>query len=797
MGTLLVHVVGESDLLLSSQSGPEEERAARIADRLARLRAVGGWDDVPVDGQGGPLFTALGAIEAEGEVDVVLVGTEQDPPHKLDTLPIACGLGDALGAGLADRVGRVDVVSIPGLTEGPVTRALGEYLRGRPTPGDGAGALVTWGSGSTSVALGCLTALSQAGIAWRLVETSGTGRVVDPLDDLGADPVAGVLVRWRMFGVLDELAGQESPPVRLSPDQLDLVGACARRSENALRTHDAAALRAVVADAVVRRDGTAGLAVRRYVESRYEELLRDDRVEAPEAKDLLEWIAGQRAQEGHFTLGARIGALTKRRADPVLATELASPSGGWLLGKDVRDLIKIGNASHEFRPPAVAVATQVGHHLRPHDVDGSGWESVGLPVPPVVPATTALVVWPLGLPGAPGRPSIGDQLLGHGVPAPVRDYLSGEAGAEPVPLRALIFGTIGDGGTLGDARAEVERLREGGLQRARAQDVDLEGLSTERLGRQIEAQLKPDVGALLLVPPGYKPLALALLRAMRRLGARHGLPLYVQDMASPGASSDGSQPAGVHLWPALTGGDLALLVAARQALESLELDVAWRLLAASGLAATDGETARRLAAAFTCRAPMDADQWPVVLPDPAPTADPVGRTLGVAAQRLALVRDVCAKTESSAERVRLLVLAAGALEVSAAASNPQGKRKENYRAYRDWLEECAGGSDRPGSARVLLLLNEARDRASITHGPADDPDHAVAQAADELAKKWPLGARERADLPRDVPGLLRAAVKAAEALHTPLPGPGEPSLATSYRGLRASIDGAIAARQRR
>jgi hypothetical protein len=826
MGTLLVHVVGESDLHLSSRPPTGEDcaawdvaRPARVQSRLTRVASLlpqdgrpasdlaeatrllvdGGWDDdAESTGRTGPLFAALEEAGAEGEVDVVLVGTRQEPPHPLDTWPIADGLKAALDAGVAERVGRVEVVCAPGLGEGPVAGALGDYLLGRQvTPGVGARALVTWGSGSTSLALGCLTALSRAGAAWLLVDVSGAdgaADVVDPLDDLGVDPVAGVLVRWRMFGVLDDLAAQEPPPVRLSSVQRELVRRCAERSRDALVRHDADALRVVVADAVVRRDGTAGLAVRRYVEVYYGELLELDRAETPQAKNLLDWIAEENPGRKKFPLGQRIWELKKKRkkADPRIAAELASPAGQWLLGDEVADLRTVGTASHELRPPEIEVAARVGACLRKYDVDGPGWADSGLPAPPVVPTNTVLAVWASG--NSPKSRSFAVQLEG-GVPGPVRDYLSGEPGPDSVPLRAVIFGTAGEGGSLGQAATDAERLNGAVPERASAESIDMDDVSAERLEEQIEARLGPEVGALLMLPPGPKPVALALVRVMRLVGARHGLPLFVSDMADPPAAQEGSRVPGVHLWPALTGGDLALLVAARQALQSLELDVAWRLLAASGIADTEGETARRLAAAFTCRAPMDPDQWP----DPAPTADLHGRTLGMAAQRLDLVRGA-GEGADPADQVRLLVLAGGALEVSVAAEGRLSCRgKKAYPGFREELEASVK-VDGPVSGRVspemiLLLLNQARDRASITHGNAGEADQAVAQAAGELVEQLSLTSTAASGLPRDVKGLLGAAVGAAESLLGPLPSPGDPSLKKILAGLLENVGGAIALRQ--
>src|SRR5690606_40714082 len=89
----------------------------------------------------------------------------------------------------------------------------------------------------------------------------------------------------------------------------------------------------------------------------------------------------------------------------------------------------------------------------------------------------------------------------------------------------------------------------------------------------IEDRITSETAALLLIPAGPKEPVLALLHAMRRIGAEHGIPLFVRQNATP---REGGRYTETHLWPALAGGDLPLLLAAQEAVRSLELDVAWR-----------------------------------------------------------------------------------------------------------------------------------------------------------------------------------------------------------------------------
>jgi hypothetical protein len=271
------------------------------------------------------------------------------------------------------------------------------------------------------------------------------------------------------------------------------------------------------------------------------------------------------------------------------------------------------------------------------------------------------------------------------------------------------------------------------------------------------------------------------------------VPLFLREMSTrPG------QSAGMHMWPTLVGGDRPLLVAAREAVETLELDVAWRLLEASSHAHTLGEPCRRLAAAFACRNPQDGKEWPHS-PDPAPSATRLGRSLGMAAQRLRLVRDACARAKSPAEVVRYLVLAAGTVEVSVrdAGITPGIPSSKAFGDYRRNLERIAREPrTRPRhaeAAQVLLILNTARDRAPVTHGPGNDPDTAVRRAVADLTTTWSATAdRLRASI-TNVPTLLDAALSAQEMLSGQLPGHDHASLTSLHESLTGNISAAIAA----
>src|SRR5690606_13784338 len=156
--------------------------------------------------------------------------------------------------------------------------------------------------------------------------TPGWSEIIDLLAQLDVDPVVGVLVRWRMFGTLDRLASDGPPGVKLTDAQRRLIRAAAHRRAAGMQSQDAGALRAVVADAAVRRDGTAGLAVRRYIPARYRELRA---TEPPTTIDLLAYAEKKRPR---MPLGAQLDWLDDwvNRGDRDVLAAAGLPSTVWL-----------------------------------------------------------------------------------------------------------------------------------------------------------------------------------------------------------------------------------------------------------------------------------------------------------------------------------------------------------------------------------------------------------------------------------------------------------------------------------
>lgn len=832
--------MGEADLGLTSQGRQQTgrtdvEAAARVMrERVDELAAAVARGDRPelegllVKGSGNgsgdsqpgqpPLPRVLAAVAAsavsaagpavEGwaeEADLpsdegirlVLVATRQARGHALDTAVAAQAMRAAIERfpdlfGVA--VQGTDVAVVRHFCEAGIIETIGPLLADSVHPGDSGAA--TWGSGATSLALASATALVGAGLPWVFVDVplAGPARVVNPLLNLKADPVVALLVRWRMFGSLADLASGDRPPIQLDEAQQAVVQRLARRWEQAHQSGTADALRGLVADALVRGDGTAGFAVRRYIEARYHELLAGE----PAPVDLLAWAVERGSGR---LLGQRLESLHKAAADGALPGGAPErDSTRWLLGSSVKHLNEIGKySSHELRavPPGLARLVAASPALTPEkDADAEALASVGLPPAPAMPGLTVFATWVVGAHPRDGVPTIGAQVIAEGLGALIRDHLGvlgkvagrGGRGGGParrvVNLRVLLLATPQSA-----AAAELQRRelatppwpelfdRVGAdvavlpLDLAEAEaEIRVEEAVAQQLGSVARAsRAGMALGAVMVVPTGPKQLALPLVRAVRREGARQGVPMFLRELTS--ANETGPT---MHLWPALVDGDLPLLVAAREAVFGLELDVAWRLLSATSTAGSLAVRCRQLRNAFVCDEVEEPGTWPPTLPAPVP--DSLERTVGLLGERLRLVHSALADAERgtprAATRARYLMLAAATVEATVGRVRPRRDGGAAFDRLRDALIEMAATT--PGTPRdavlPLLILDAARNDLPITHGKAADPDTAVRAAAMTIA----TGTAGASPTPHarltNVPALIGTAATSADQLFTPAPG---------------------------
>jgi hypothetical protein len=821
---------------VSDMAGPVPQPPARGDGG----RVAGPVSQRPARGDGGRVAGPVPQPPARGDdgrvaeptegVRLVLVATRQTQHHPLDTAAAAqelCAAVERFPDLLGVPVTAADVAYVQRFGEAGVLEAVRPLLADTVRRGD-RGA-VTWGSGATTLALASVTALARAGLPWAFVDLPETGpaRVVDPLENLEPDPVVALLVRWRMFRSLADLASGDRAPLRLDRPQQAVVERLARRWEQAHQEVTAEALRGLVADAVVRGDGTSGFAVRRYIEARYHEL----RAGEPGAVDLLEWA--EEHGSGRL-LGQRLERLCRPQTRSRLpAGELDRDSATWLLSGTTTALNRLGKrSSHELRAvspklaqqaakalavvpaarlipaagvdpaaganPAVSVDTAVG-------VDAAELTSVGLPPAPVMPGLTVFAAWVVGAHLRKGDdPTIGAQLVADELGSLVRDHLGvtdqvgpehrggpterrgGEESRRVVDLRVLLIATPDSAVAAETQRRELSTPPWPGLfQRVNAVvEVLPLGLSPAQAQDRVEAavagqisRISPssrastDLGAVVVVPTGLKELALPLVRAVRREGARRGVPMFLRELTS----AEGSGP-GVHLWPALADGDLPLLVAAREAVAELELDLAWRLLSATSVADSLAVRYRELRNAFVCADVDDPDSWPPGLPSPVP--DRVERTLGLLSERLRLVRAVLAGAEGSTPsapvRIRHLMLAAAALEATVGRVHPRRDGRVTLGPVRDKLHQLAtekrSRRSQRDAAYPLLVLDTARNDIPITHGQQADPDAAVRAAAATVAAETGTPSPSLRARLTDVPSLIEATADAADQLFTPAPG---------------------------
>ncbi|MGF1647457.1 MAG: hypothetical protein ACFCVF_11155 [Kineosporiaceae bacterium] len=639
---------------------------------------------------------------------------------------------------------RTQVVLAGGVSEGDVLGVLPAVLG---DVGEDDRVYVTWGSGATGLAMGALTALAQAGLALRLAGIRPLPPRVDTrLDDLDADPTLAVLLRWRLYG--EALAhAMDGAASAVTEEQRGVLGALADRQQAGATTAGQAL--ALVADAVVRRDGTAGIAVRRYVELGY----RDRLAREGGAVDLLQWAAddlaasvsgkGRRGSRA-VTLGPMLRHLARVSQAPPghLRDESRRESAGWLLGEQVRVLNELGSLSHELRAPTITQADALGD-VAASDPATTELRRAGLSVATPRVARSVLVAWVVGGPRTDEtRPSIPRQLLVGGPGDLVRAHVDPAlvGGADPwsgLRLKVLLV-VPPDCQAAADAqldelhRSPATAVVPGGEPSADGAASTLAALH-ERVERAVGESADDDVAAVVVMSAGRKPELLALVQAARRVAARRGVPFFLRENLDRTQALAG--PVRVHRWPAVAGGDRPLLHAARGCLESLELDVAWRLLAAT--CTTDGlaERCRGLADAFACREPGEAHTWP----ERFRGAPVESRTVGLLAQRLTLVaaghRLLPADVGDGAV-FRMLVLAGTAIEVSAAEGlDGVEAREKAKRAF--WAPHRELENDRQPesmSARSLLVVRRVRNRTPLTHPPTNlqSPDALVAAKAADL-----------------------------------------------------------------
>jgi hypothetical protein len=803
-----------------------------------------------------PLSAVLSLLSAEpgiglGSVNLVLLGTRQPGDHSLDSFRTARVLEQALRQCALVRfpvLGSVRTVTVPGMGESNVLAALRPVLSGAETSDRG---IVTAGSGATSLFMGAATALVRHGLPlwFAQVSPAGATRLIDSVERHDVDPVVSQLIRWRLFQPLTELLCKSDPKSPLaSPEEEETVRKLALSQAAGYRAESVEDLLMLVEDGLVRRDCTTGLAVRRYVEVQYARMWQRDREhfvqEKPDATapvNLWDLARNGNGKQQGTGKGKKNGKNRSKTLGAILKTVRTSLNSGehpqnqgldstdWLLGCAVETLNEIGIASsHDLRAPKPQwlrkLTETAGERFAPlpergftADEGRSGERAMGrLPKPPRLPRTEAVVIYLVGR-AQPGdtRPSMGRQVLDLGLGGSVRSHLDldGENETEPVDVTVLLFHTPTSEEEARRQSTELRTKNPKSIGKVRpfpcllpwnddsgavSQDMTVEEIThvKERITEHLREYFPEHAGSVVLFPPGNKQLLLPLMQVLRRETAFRGIPLFLREM--------GRGHRGKHLWPALTGGNAPMLIAARHSIESLELDVAWRLLAACGGCSDLENRCRRLIGAFVCRSIDELGLWPAIddgqiseqqcrkeTKNPITDTTLPPHTLSLAATRIQLIGEALSAVGRDgspdhviAQKIRCLVLAAAVVEKSVAMASPELQGQDAKKRYNNWLCEISAKSDDPrkaDAATVLKMLNRSRNQTPITHGTFADPDTLV----HDIAKKLLSPVQEPGPLTdgiTDVATLLEAAVQAASILW-PDRDPTVPDLPTYWHEL--------------
>jgi hypothetical protein len=567
----LVHVVGESDTgLRMPRALTDEARRARLSSWHAEIVAADaaalptllrrGWAGDLTGDQTTPLPRLLGALGVS-VVDLVLVA---GPPESdgVPSGPVADGLKAAFTAQpvvLGPRVATVRIVTATGFDDDGVAGSVRDALDGSGVP-----VVMSWGSGSTGIALGTLAGVVEAGRPWSLRDSFDPARTMSLLPEATTSALAPWLLRLGYPGRVVELSrsGRFDPPA--DPEVVEF----AERSAALLadltrgrRGHEV--LAEFVRCELRRRDHGAALAVRSWLEARYRAYVSQDRKRGKPAVDLLRLV---RRRYGEIPLGEAIGRLKSLRNDRDVVAALGTPSGRWLLAeaKPVNERVKDRAHRGGLLPPATV--TRIERLVR------EGTTRFG-------PSTGVVrFVWPVGTPSR-HAPPYAQTLLATPLDARILTH-TGRAGASEVELHATLLTSSPESAAFAAAqREQLDAAPESGFSRIRTDVVAVgdqpRGPAVATAAASVRAALdahSPQPDVVVVAPVGPKPVVAAAFAAAVEYGREHAIPVLVE-CTDLDRTSVGYHRVGAYLGADDTLADLALN-AARQ----LDLDTAARLL---------------------------------------------------------------------------------------------------------------------------------------------------------------------------------------------------------------------------
>jgi len=762
--TWFLHTVGGADLGVPTGSDDlRATRAAAVRD-LAAAALPSRLVNLDWPGPRTGIVSPLGALapSLDGDVRLLLLCTKH-------TSDVAYAIQDAVTRVPALYGREFDAPTVVEISDfdgsGLAERAVVAALRGHLVAGPASRAMVTWGSGSTQLAFGAIEAATVAGVPWTLLgltERDGiTGELAPDLALGGLDPIVALLRRWRFHDGLARMA--ELPSPGLTDEQRQALRDAAMARHRAHVAPTAAGLRLLVSDVLAKQDVTGAFTIRRYVLARYHEL-RDQ--QSPPPLDLEAWAIDQwcrrngQGADRRPELGELLALVCRAHTTGPAGVRdsLGQPSGQWLVSDAAKALNKAGQATHRM----TAIHDNHLRCIRAH-LDGlrSAGPVAGLPDVTSAPATTAWYLRIVGRSPDPPHQRLLHDIADAGVDRPVADYLG--LGREEVPRRFLLLGTAGVGDVVAERMAAD--LPDAEWTRIPAEDaVSWRDTTAEALLRQ---RFRGDVGALVIMPTGPKAMLLPLLVAAHRLARENGVPLFLRHLTERDA---------MHQLPLRFGAQEDLLALAADALSTVELEVAARLLDACADERHLARAVRDLAAAVYCRGGAPAG------------VDPTTWTLGLIADRLAVWARLAAERSDAGHTTRAIFGAFAGVECGVRAAPSLGADpKTRWQTFGAALR-----GDRHVAARLLAVLRAVRNQLPTSHGDHHyDIDELVCTTMTGLGLPAAPGFSTA-----ELLGLLAVQARTWPAVAAPGPWP-HARLADQFVALRDDIDRRVEAERAR
>lgn len=662
-----------------------------------------------MSGEVSPLAAATRALGTDHPVRLVLLATRSTRPIADALVAAVNRVPDVFNLRLPVEVAQVEGTELSGgLAEEEVAAALAPYLAAATVD---VRVLITWGSGSTQLALGSVEAAIRARLQWVFANVGSPPPaeryvVLDPGKDLGVDPLVPLVRRWRYHDLLSTLIKSGGVPV--SEEIRQEVLSHEERWRQAYLQPTAENLRWLMTDALMRGDATSGFAVRAYVLAHYRQLRQQD--DPPPPLDLIAWAEQKR---GTKPLGRLLQLIRQEKSEREVTCSRESISGRWLTSTVVDVLNEAGSrAGHELAPPPAALRRSLRKHLAEVSADRP-------PVPDPTELVSALGAWYVAIVGkgatrAGSRPHPVQEVAETRADPEVAGYLGVPDPAE-VDRRYLILGT--HQGSAVDAAALAHRVNAVPGHSGEVAVADtvpdpaaappFDPDAAYALLRGHFPRVRADVGAVVLVPTGPKSLVLPLLMAGLRLAAQEGIPLFLRQMTS-GA---------MHLLPVRFGTDFQLLALARHALDVLELDVAVRLLRSCSAGQELATRTDQLRRALRCEDPAYGASWPSVLPRTWSRRD---RSIRLVAQRVEIWADLAVRShQDPAHGMRAVLGAYAVLERSIRTAQPPqaDERKAGERAWDSFTKRTRlGARSSNHHAPALCALFQVRHNLPISHG---------------------------------------------------------------------------------